>query len=121
MPPAGTPPIRWLLLTSLGVATGEAALTCVRHYARRWLVERYHYVLKSGCQIEARQLRTAERLERALAVYAIVAWRVLWLTYLARAEPEQPCTVAVTETEWPVLYVAIHQTADLPAHPPPLG
>ena len=49
VPPAGEPPIRWLLLTSLRVLTGEAALTCVRHYAHRWLVERYHYVLKSGC------------------------------------------------------------------------
>jgi hypothetical protein len=121
VPPAGEPPIRWLLLTSLRVQTGEDALTCVRHYARRWLVERYHYVLKSGCKIEERQLRTAERLERALAVYAIVAWRLLWLTYLARADPEQPCTVALTSAEWPVLYVAIHQTSELPAQPPPLG
>src|SRR4029450_425533 len=70
VPPAGEPPIRWLLLNTLPVQTGEAALACVRTYAQRWLVERYHDVLKAGCKIEDRQLRTAARLERALAVSA---------------------------------------------------
>jgi hypothetical protein len=121
VPPVGEKPIRWLLLTSLPVATGEAALQAVRWYALRWRVERFHYVLKAGCKIEDRQLRTAERLERALAVSTIVAWRLLWLTYLARTTPAAPCTVALTDAEWPVLYVAIHQTPVLPTHPPPLG
>jgi transposase-like protein/transposase Tn5 family protein len=120
-PPPGEPPIRWLLLTTQPVATGEAALECVRAYAQRWLVERYHYALKSGCRIEALQLRTTERLERALALYAIVAWRLLWLTYLARAEPEQPCSVALATAEWQVLYRTRYPTADLPTRPPPLG
>lgn len=93
----------------------------MRAYAQRWLVERYHFALKSGCRVEDLQLRTTERVERALAVYAIVAWRLLWLTYLARADPEAPCTVALTTPEWQVLYVTIHQTPDLPVRPPPLG
>jgi hypothetical protein len=121
VPPPGERAIRWLLLTTLPVTTGEAAMTCLRWYAQRWLVERYHFVLKTGCRIEALHLRTVERLERAVALYAIVAWRLLWLTYLARAEPEVPCTVALSAAEWPVLFVAIHQRADLPDHPPPLG
>jgi hypothetical protein len=120
-PPVGEPAIRWLLLTTLPVADGEAALTCVRAYAQRWLIERYHFVLKSGCRVEAVQLRTAERVERLLAVYAIVAWRVLWLTYLARAAPDRPCTVALTTPEWQVLYAAIHRTPQLPPRPPPLS
>jgi hypothetical protein len=121
VPPPGERPICWLLLTTLPIPTGEAALACVRTYARRWLVERYHYVLKSGCKIEERQLRTADRLARAVAVYAIVAWRLLWLTYLARTDPDLPCTVALTTLEWPVLYAATQHAAPLPAHPPPLG
>ena len=82
---ARAPPIRWRLLTTVPVPIAAAALQCVRCYAQRWLMERYHYVLKSGCRIEALQLRTTARLARALALYAIVAWRLLWLTYLARA------------------------------------
>jgi hypothetical protein len=121
VPPPGEPPIHWLLLTSLGVHSGEEALACVRWYACRWLVERYHFALKSGCKIEALQLRRTDRLERALALYAIVAWRLLWLTYLARAAPEQPCTVALAPAEWQVLYRTRYPHAILPAQPPPLG
>lgn len=121
VPPPGETAIRWLLLTTLPVAGGEAALACVRAYAQRWLVERYHFALKSGCRIEALQLRTTARVERALALYAIVAWRLLWLTYLARGEPELPCTVLLSTDEWQVLFRARHPAADLPARPPPLG
>lgn len=121
LPPPGQPPIRWRLLTTVPVPDGEAALTCVRRYAQRWLVERYHYALKAGCRIEALQLRTTARLERALALYAIVAWRLLWLTYGARAAPEAPCTVAFSAAEWPILFRTRYATAPLPARPPPLG
>jgi hypothetical protein len=121
LPPPGEPPIRWLLLTTLPVASGEEALACVRWYAQRWLVERYHFALKSGCRVEALQLRSTDRLERALALYAIVAWRLVWLTYLARVAPEQPCTVALSPAEWQVLYRTRYPTADLPTQPPPLG
>jgi hypothetical protein len=121
VPPAGEPPIRWLLLTTRPVATGEAALAGVRCYALRWLVERYHYVLKSGCRIEAVQLRDIDRIERALALYAIVAWRLLWLTYLARGDPKQPCTLVLAPAEWQVLYRTRYPTAALPTQPPPLG
>ena len=30
------------------------------------------------------EVETADRLQRALAVYCVVAWRLLWLTYEAR-------------------------------------
>ena len=120
-PPAGEKPIRWLLLTTRAVATGEAALACVRAYACRWLIERYHFALKSGCRVAELQLRTAARLERALALCAIVAWRLLWLTYLARTDPDQPCTVALTTAEWQVLLALTQPPLPLPARPPPLG
>jgi hypothetical protein len=121
VPPPGETPIRWLLLTTLPVASGEDALNGVRWYAHRWVIERYHYVLKHGCKVEALQLRTTERLERALAVYAIVAWRLLWLTYLARTDPDAPCTVALSADAWQALYATIHPGAALPGRPPPIG
>ena len=45
----------------------EDMTTYVRWYSYRWLIERYHYVLKSGCGIEKLQLETAKSLEMALA------------------------------------------------------
>lgn len=39
-------------------------MQCLRWYSYRWLSERYHYVLKSGCRLEQLQLETAERIHR---------------------------------------------------------
>lgn len=118
--PEGVKPVRWLLLTSRAVETAEQALACVGDYRLRWLVERFHYVLKSGCQVEKLQLETADRLRRALAVYSGVAWRLLWLTHEARAHPEAPCTVVFDTPTWQVLCVASSPTTPVPVTPPTL-
>ena len=103
-PPTGITPIEWLLLTTLEVNNFEEATCRIRWYTYRWLIERYHYVLKSGCRIEQLQLKTADRIKKALATYSIVAWRLCagahrhclwqcriavgdWLTYQARENP----------------------------------
>ncbi len=119
-PPPGVQPIRWLLLTTLRVETFAEAVRCVRWYSYRWLIERYHYVLKSGCGLEKRQLETADRIERALATYAIVAWRLLWLTYEARVNGQQPCDTVLEAHEWQALYCHVHQSVTLPSRPPSL-
>lgn len=119
-PPAGVKPVRWLLLTSLPVDSPQQALACVLAYRLRWLVERYHFVLKSGCQVEKLQLETAERLHLALVVYAGVAWRLLWLTYQARVHADAPCTVVFDDDTWQALYATHHQTLLLPEDPPDL-
>src|SRR5439155_6482901 len=67
-PPTGATPLAWLLLTTVPVATAADALERVGWYACRWGIEVLHRVLKTGCRLEARQLATAERLERCLAL-----------------------------------------------------
>lgn len=119
-PPDDEEPIEWMLLTTLHMTTPEEALQCLTWYTYRWRIERYHYILKSGCQIEKLQLETKDRLTRAVAVYSIVATRLLWLTYQARETPEAPCTVVLRESEWKALYVAKHKSTSLPKHPPNL-
>jgi hypothetical protein len=119
-PPAGQEPVRWWLLTTLPITTLEGAMRAVAWYALRWLVERYHYVLKSGCRIEQLQLETAERLQRALATYAVVAWRLLWLTYEARRNPETSCEAVLPPEQWRVLHQVVEKSKPLPATPPSL-
>jgi hypothetical protein len=119
-PGAGVKPLRWLLWTTLPVTSWDEAIAVVSAYERRWLIERYHYVLKSGCGIEQLQLETAERLERALAVWCIVAWRLLWLTYTARERPDVPCTEVFARHQWQALVCTIQQTAEPPSQPPTL-
>jgi hypothetical protein len=119
-PPAGVKALRWLLWTTLPVTNWDEAVAVVSAYERRWLIERYHYVLKSGCGIEQLQLEAAERLERALAICCIVAWRLLWLTYQARETPEVPCSAVFARHEWQALVCTLQQTAEPPSEPPTL-
>ena len=119
-PPPGATPVRWLLFTTLVVSTFQEALQCLRWYSYRWLVERYHFVLKSGCNLEKLQLGDGQRIHRALATYSIVAWRLLWLTYQAREHPEDPCASVLETSEWQSLYCTVHRTPIPPERPPTL-
>lgn len=119
-PPAGQEAVHWVLLTSLPVQTVEQAQQITLWYTYRWLVERFHFVLKSGCKLEESQLRQEDRLERLLAVYSLVAWKLLWLTYQARQTPDVPCTIALQPPEWQALYAFIHRTPSVPDTAPSL-
>lgn len=114
-PPAGVEePIEWLLLTNTPVATFEDALQVVQWYCTRWQIEIFHKVIKSGCKVEDCRLKTADRLQNYIALMSVVAWRLLWLTYINRTDPELPCTAILTPVEWESLYMRIHKTAQLP-------
>jgi hypothetical protein len=119
-PPVGEEAVHWVLLTSLPVQTVEQAQQITLWYSYRWLIERFHYVLKSGCKLEESQLRQEAALERLLAVYSLVAWKLLWLTYQARKTPDVPCTVALQPAQWQALYAFIHRTQTLPDTAPSL-
>lgn len=75
-PPAGCEPLEWRLLTTAPVATGAEAVERVTWYPCRWGIEVLHKGLKSGWRIEARQVERAERLQRCLSLYRVVAWRI---------------------------------------------
>ncbi len=119
-PPTDEDAICWLLLTTLSIKELQDARQYLKWYSYRWLIERYHFVLKSGCHIEQLQLESADRIERALSTYAIVAWRLLWLTYLARQSPEKPCDEVFERHEWQSLYCTIYQSSLPPTTPPTL-
>ena len=120
-PPVGLEALEWFLLTTVEITSFEQACQFIEYYACRWVIERFHFVLKSGCQIEKRQFEHGDRLIRFLAVANVIAWRLLWQTYLSRVESDLPCTVVMTEPEWKALYNFIHKTALLPQEVPTLG
>ena len=78
-PPTGQQAVAWRLLTNREADTLEAVVELIDWYHRRWLAEIFFRILKSGCRVEALQLGTLERLERALVIYLIIAWRILHL------------------------------------------
>lgn len=112
--------IHWKLLTTLDVADITDALQCVKWYTYRWLIERFHYVLKSGTKIEELQLKDAISLQKAIAVYSMAAFRVMQLVYESRHHPEVSCEVVLTKAQWKTLYMLINESNEIPEQPPSL-
>jgi hypothetical protein len=99
-PPAGETAREWRLLTNRLAETLEQVVELIEWYRRRWLIEIFFRIFKSGCRIEALQLGTLERLERALVIYLIIAWRILHLVTWGRDCPDLPGDVVFDPEEW---------------------
>ena len=98
-PPEGEKPVEWFLLTSVRVECVETAVELVGYYLRRWRVEDFFRVLKSGCRAEHLGFHSAERLQRALTIQAVIAWRVMLMTLLAREVPHCDAELMFTDME----------------------
>jgi len=107
-PPNGEDPICWVLLTTLKSNDFEGNLEILQLYAKRWEIECFHRVLKTGCKIEELQLKEDERIKPAVALYMIVAWRVMYVMKLGRECPDLPCDVIFDEAEWKAISVVVH-------------
>lgn len=99
-PPADEKPVSWLLLTSKEVTSLEQARRILNLYLRRWDIEVFHRVLKTGCRVEHMQLKGEQAVANALTLYAVIAWRILYLTHLGRRCPQLPCSSVFEEAEW---------------------
>lgn len=102
-PPPEATPIQWLLLTTMEVRSLKQAMKCVRWYCRRWRIEEWHRVLKSGCRVLEHQNHSAESLARAITIDAVVAWRIMALALLGRETPQLPCSLLFNSWECEVL------------------
>lgn len=97
-PPTNVGPdevVDWTLLSTddlghIPEQRGAKACTLLYYYSLRWEIERLHYTLKSGCNVQKLQIEPLSALMNALAFYHIVAWRVLRLTHLDRQAPDTP-------------------------------
>lgn len=113
--------VSWTLLTSLPIDSVESIMRVLGIYKLRWKIERFHYVLKSGCNVEKKQLGTAHSLKNMLAFFSIVAYKLLWLKYEAQANPARSCEVVLSKTEWQALCCHSAKSAIPPASPPALA
>jgi hypothetical protein len=101
--PEDSKPLEWFLLTTCAIDSIDDAQACLRWYCLRWRIEDWHRVLKTGCRIEDLAHHSAERLERAIAINLVIAWRIMLMTLLGRACPELPAEVLLSEIEVTVL------------------
>ena len=98
-PPAGQDGLDWTLVASEGRPTAEWAERIVGWYERRWGIEEYFRLLKSGTRIEDRRLRDADALVKCLALDAITAWQVFSLARYARESPDTPADQVLSADE----------------------
>jgi hypothetical protein len=112
--------VSWLLITTLPIDTAEQILLVIDYYVARWTIEVFFRILKTGCQVEEIQLETLARVKNCLAFYKIIAWRVLYLTFLNRQCPELSCTAAFADGEWQPVWRVIKKEP-LPPQPPSLA
>ncbi|QDV57968.1 IS4 family transposase [Rosistilla oblonga] len=103
--------VDWLLLSSLPVDTIAQTLRIVDLYVARWPIEVFFRVFKTGCRVEEIQLEARDRLIRALMFYKVIAWRIMFVTFLGRECPELPCDVVFSEAEWKSVWKVVEKTA----------
>jgi hypothetical protein len=118
--PADGTDVCWLLVTTLPLETLAEILQVADYYTARWTIETYFRVLKVGCQVEKIMLETKSRLLNCLAMYHVIAWRILYLTHLNRTCPELPCTSVFADHEWKPVWRVVQKSA-LPKKPPRLS
>lgn len=108
-PPADVEPLCWLLLTTVSISSFDDAVERIQWYCQRWQIEILHKILKSGCRIEQAQLASEKRLMPLIALFSIIAWRLFWITFLARTDPDAPASAILATHELQALYTFLHK------------
>ncbi len=109
-----------MLLTTENVATNSDALTILRWYTYRWLIEEYHQVLKSGCQVESYRL-AGDSMSVLLGFLTPIAADLLRMTYLNRTQPLCRAETILTPLQIKVLTALSSQTKSKSKSEPELG
>ena len=102
----GEVPVEWILLTTLPIDTLEQIKAVVEYYCTRWNIEILFKTLKSGCRIEERRFEHVDRVERALGLYLIAAWRTMFVTWMGRECPDMDCEAIFEPSEWKAVWTA---------------
>lgn len=108
-PPKGIEALGWTLITSLPITSLEDAEEVMKYYRMRWTIELYFKSLKTGCNVEKCRLEEAAKLQKFIALCGIIAWRIMWLTWLQREVPHASGELAITQTEWKTLWLKKHR------------
>lgn len=104
----------WFLLTTVTVKSEKEIEKLVQCYAHRWKIERFHFILKSGCKIEKNQAREYGRLSFLTLLYSVIAMQILNLTYLGKICPEISSGIVFAEEEWKVLCCCARKSKEIP-------
>lgn len=108
--------IHWFLITNMQINSPEDVEDRIRDYIQRWKIERFHYVLKSGCKICEKQERSYKKLTEIVLLYSVIAMMLMNMLYFGRLYPETPSSVFLEDMEWKLLYRLGNKTRKTPEH-----
>jgi hypothetical protein len=92
--------IHWMPTPTQNLTTPDEPIEKVTWYMYRWRIERFHYILKTGAfNIEKLQFETFIRFKKAITMYSIVAWRILFTTYHLREHSQDNAINIFSEEE----------------------
>ena len=114
--PQGVKPVEWRLLTNREAGDFAAVMELIDWYRARWEIEIFFNVLKNGCRVETLQLAAIGKIELALAVYMVVAWRLARLMRLGRTHPDLEAALLFDREEWQAAYILAKKP--VPKKPP---
>ncbi|PIE37048.1 MAG: hypothetical protein CSA54_02240 [Gammaproteobacteria bacterium] len=109
-PPKGRKALEWRLLSNREPTSLADAVELIDWYRCRWEIEMYFDILKNGCRIEQLQLKTLPKLEIAIALYMIVAWRINRLMRVGRECPDLRASLLFEPDEWAAAYILNEKT-----------
>lgn len=112
-PPKDCDALQWLLITNMSITSLEDAVEKMQWYTKRWEIELFHKILKSGCSVESAQLRTRERLIKYITMKSIVAWRLFWLSRSFTSNSDVSCEDVLSKVEQNILFRRFNQGAIL--------
>jgi hypothetical protein len=118
--PAGSDALSWVLLTNLPIKGFASATEKIEWYSRRWGIEIWHKVLKSGCKVEDCQLEAADRLKRYLTLFSIIGVRLMHVAHLARVQPEAHASEVFCADEIEALHLRVKKSMPCATQPPTL-
>ena len=101
--PEGRPKLNWNLITNINTSSSKKIWELISWYKKRWTVEIFFKILKMICGAEQSKLRTSNRLARLISILSIMAWRIHWITMMARQAIETAIDVVFEKTEQKIL------------------
>jgi len=117
-PAEGAPALEWMLLTTEPIVTNEEIERVIRGYEKRWLIEEFHRVWKTGCKTEERRLRSPGNLKRMLAILSFIAVRIMQLRSGFEARSAKSCETVMSKGHWQCLHATLEPKKEIPADPP---
>jgi Transposase Tn5 dimerisation domain/Transposase DNA-binding len=113
--------ISWILLTTLPITCENQVIEIIQFYKYRWMIERFHYILKSGYLVEDIQLESENAIKKVIALYSINSMKILRMTIKSRLHGQRPCTEEFTDDQWKAIYISTKKTKKIPNTIPSLN